>query len=351
MNGRLTRHGIEVSVVLPTYNRRERLERVMTALAWQTVPFDHWEVVVVSDGSTDGTNEWLAVQQPPFTLRCVLQENQGVAAARNSGVARAHGRIVLFIDDDVLPTPELMAEHLRFHRRYGRAVVLGPMLPPPDKDFPRPPWVRWEEAMLDKQYQTMLAGEWQPKDRRFYIGNTSLAKAEIVASGGFDPNFRRAEDVELGYRLADRGLKFYFNPAARSLHCTERSFESWCHMLYLYGRYDVIMTRDKGQDWLLPTIASEFHRHNRLIRALARLCVGRKWRKKLAVALLNRLALIGEEIGVKAIPHWAYSGIFNLLLYQGIRDELGGTEAFWALIARYANGQTKPGPSPTVTTG
>ena len=64
--------------------RLDRLQRVLDALGQQTVPTDRWEVVVVSDGSTDGTNDWLAAQRPPFALRYVLQENGGVAVARGA---------------------------------------------------------------------------------------------------------------------------------------------------------------------------------------------------------------------------------------------------------------------------
>ena len=326
-----------VSVVLPTYNRKESLARVFEALARQSVPFDSWEAVVVSDGSADGTDEWLLAQRPPFALRVVQQRNQGVAAARNNGIAQARGEIILFIDDDLVPTPELMAEHLRMHESRPRAVVMGPMLPPPDEVFPRSPWVRWEEAMLEKQYQAMLAGIWKPTPRQFYTGNTSLRREEIVAAGGFDPSFKRAEDVELGYRLADRGMEFHFNPAAKGLHYAERSFASWCRIPYLYGRYDVVMTYDKGQKWLLPTIMGEFRKRNLLIRILARLCLGHPKRVTLVAATLSRAAFLGDRAGIKAVPRYAYSGVFNLLHYMGICDQLGDVRTFWRLVAERAN--------------
>lgn len=327
---------MDVSVVLPTYNRLDRLQRVLDALGQQTVPTDRWEVVVVSDGSTDGTNDWLAAQRPPFALRYVLQENGGVAVARNTGVEHARGALILFIDDDLVPAPNLMAEHLDSHADGGRMVVLGPMLPPPDELFPRSPWVRWEEQMLEKQYQAMLAGLWEPTPRQFYTGNTSLRRREIVDAGGFDPAFRRAEDVELGYRLADRGLRFVFNHNARGLHYAERSFASWRRIPYLYGRYDVVMTRDKGQQWLLPTVMGEYHGRHPFVRGLTQACMGRERRVEGAVTALARVAMWGDRLGLAAVPRYAYSGIFNLLYYQGIRDALGGDEAFWDLIAQHA---------------
>src|SRR5215813_890124 len=103
----------QVSVVIPTYNRVAQIVRVLEGLERQIYPLDQFEVVVVSDGSTDGTNEYLNTISTPLRLVVVTQPNQGVAAARNQGVACATGKIVLFVDDDVVPVPQLIAEHLR----------------------------------------------------------------------------------------------------------------------------------------------------------------------------------------------------------------------------------------------
>lgn len=329
---------LELSVVLPTYNRRTQLARVIEALGKQTLPADRFEVVVVSDGSADGTNEYLTTIVTPFELVPVLQENQGVAAARNNGVARARADLILFIDDDVVPVPELMEEHLKELGRDDEVVVLGPMLPPPDVKLS--PWVMWEERMLEKQYRDMIEGRWAPTARQFYTGNTSLARRHILAAGGFDPNFRRAEDVELAYRLKDMGLHFVFNPQAVGYHYAERSFESWAKIPYAYGRYDVIMTHQKGQDWLLPTVLREFHGRNPLIRGLTRLCLHRPRLSQMAVGALKQVALLGDRARIELIPRYAYSGIFNLRHYQGIADELGGADQFWEEVAQHATRNT-----------
>ncbi|MCA9971067.1 MAG: glycosyltransferase family 2 protein, partial [Anaerolineales bacterium] len=261
-----------VTVILPTYNRLPRLRQVIAALETQqdAPPF---EVVVVSDGSTDGTNEYLHALHTPLRLTAVTQPNRGVAATRNHGLLIATGELVLFVDDDVVPGPRLIAEHVAWHQIHGKdVVVMGPMLSPPD--FAMHPWVQWEQAMLAKQYADMQAGRWQPTARQFYTGNTSLRRQHLQEAGGFDASFRRAEDVELAYRLADRGLRFLFNPDAVGYHYAERSFASWIAIPYAYGRNDVIFHRDKGQRWLLPTIAYEFrHSRHALIRQLTRLCL------------------------------------------------------------------------------
>src|SRR5579859_3487825 len=104
-----------VSIVTPTYNRRTSLDRLLGALGKQTYPADRFELVVVDDGSLDGSVEYLRSLRLPFRLRVFEQAHAGPAAARNLGVARAEGRLVLFLDDDVLPLPELIAEHVQTH--------------------------------------------------------------------------------------------------------------------------------------------------------------------------------------------------------------------------------------------
>jgi GT2 family glycosyltransferase len=256
-----------------------------------------------------------------------------VAVARNNGVAQAKGEIVLFIDDDVVPTPTLIVEHLKVHEMHGKnAIALGPMLTPPD--FKMKPWVNWEQTMLMKQYDDMNAGKWQPSARQFYTGNTSLRKQHVIEAGGFDPRFRRAEDVELAYRLADTGLQFYFNMNAIGYHFAERSFASWIAIPYSYGRTDVVLYQEKGQRWLLPTIAREFHGRHPAIRALARLCLDKTTLSKWVVGGLKQVAWLGHKTGISLLPRFAYSGIFNLRHYQGVSDELGNSKLFLAQVEK-----------------
>jgi len=159
----------------------------------------------------------------------------------------------------------------------------------------------------------------------------------VLEAGGFDPAFRRAEDVELAYRLADRGLRFVFNPEATAYHYAERSFEAWLGIAYAYGRNDVIFSRAKGQDWLLPTVLFEYWGRHRLVRWLTRLCLGRDALSRVAITALKALAMLGDRIGVEALPRYSFSGIFNLRYYQGMADELGGEDAFWREAAASAS--------------
>ena len=322
-----------VSVIVPTYNRIERLRRVLAGLTHQSYPLNDFEVIVVSDGSSDGTDDYLQATTTPLCLTVVTQPNQGVASARNHGLERATGELVLFIDDDVVPAPQLIAEHVRVHSdQNDDVVVLGPMLTP--TDFTMSPWVHWEQAMLAKQYSAMISGKWEPTARQFYTGNTSLARRHLLATGGFDENFRRAEDVELAYRLAQMGLRFIFNPDAIGYHYAERSFHSWMEIPYVYGRNDVIFTRDKHQDWLLPTILTEFHNRNLLIKLLVQICLDRSGVSSGVLAGLKVAVHLGQRIGLGRLVQAAHSGMFNLRYYQGIADELGGRAKFFTQVSQ-----------------
>src|SRR6185436_816670 len=108
----------EVSVVIPTHNRLEVLAEVLQALEFQQGA-PAFEVVVVDDGSSDGTSDWLRSRTFNLPLRVLTQENRGPAAARNTGVAVAAGRWVFFLGDDTVPSPGWLAAHREAHRTRG----------------------------------------------------------------------------------------------------------------------------------------------------------------------------------------------------------------------------------------
>ncbi len=212
-----------LSVIVPTYNRRQRLGRVLDALGSQTVSPEIFEVVVIDDGSTDGTRDWLARQTFPFEVRTLSQSNAGPAVARNTGIRAARGELLVFLDDDVVPVPQWLDEHVRTHDiAPGDIVVLGPLSSLPRYDQP---WVAWEQVQVEKQYAAMERGDWEPTYRQFWTGNASVSRARVLEAGLFDAECLRGEDVELGWRLAQRGVGFRFNPRAQGFHHAERSLE------------------------------------------------------------------------------------------------------------------------------
>jgi GT2 family glycosyltransferase len=315
-----------LSIVIPTYNRRDRLKRLLNTLERLHAASPEFEVIVVVDGSTDGTVEMLSELRPTYSMQVLAQANRGPAAARNRAMAAAGGEVLLFLDDDVTPESGLIARHLAMHEREDDAVVIGPMRAPGDSRMA--PWLQWEAAMLQKQYGAMLRGLYPPTPRQFYTANASIRTAHARAAGGFDESFTRAEDVEFAYRLSDRGLRFFFDPAAVVWHEPDRSFGSWLQVGYQYGRHDVLMTREHGRLHVLETAYEEWCDRHPLNKWLARAGVGHPWRTRIAVAGLRLLIGLGGNRGT-GTQMALCSALFNLQYWRGIADATGLGPHVW----------------------
>lgn len=113
-----------VSVIIPTYNRKDLLRETLNSLAQQTYPSGQFEVIVVDDGSTDGTAA-IAEEPYPFTLRYLVQSNQGDAEARNLGVRQSQADILVFLDDDILVEPDYLAHLIPAHEGSKKRIVIG----------------------------------------------------------------------------------------------------------------------------------------------------------------------------------------------------------------------------------
>jgi GT2 family glycosyltransferase len=211
--------GLGISVVIPTHNRRQLLGRVMDALARQTADPAMFEVVVVPDGCTDGTEDMLRAQRYPFVLKLVEQSGGGgPAAARNAGAKAAAGRLLLFLDDDVEPSLHCVEAHRRAHElEDGAAAVLGPYPPAPHASanlfrlIIRNWWKKHFEDLAEKGHRFSF--------RDLLTGNLSLPAHVWEHLGGLDPSFRAAhEDYELGVRLMQLRIPFRFVPDAGAYH-------------------------------------------------------------------------------------------------------------------------------------
>ena len=309
-----------VSVIIPTYNRKDRLAIVLGGLDRQTAPPEAFEVVIVDDGSSDGTTEWISAQRRRYAIRGIRQANGGPARARNAAIAAAEGSLLLFIDDDIEPTPPLVAEHLASHDAEAKIVVTGPMASLPHY---RQPWVAWEQAKIEAQYAAMERGDWHPTYRQFWTGNASIARQAVLDAGGFDPNYLRAEDIELGRRLHARGFRFRFNPRARGLHHAERTLESWENVHRSYGRLEVDILAQAGEEDVTDVLAGNWLRVHRLTRALVERCAGNP--KSTAAVGAALKALIRTEM-VTSAPLGAgraCSVLANLHYWQACFDALG----------------------------
>jgi GT2 family glycosyltransferase len=325
--------GPAASVVIPTHARRDSLVRVLRALGEQSVPPRTFEVIVVCDGDVDGSAMACTALNPElcYSLHIIEQTNQGPAVARNRGVAEALAPLIIFLDDDVVPDVHLVESHLQAQVGEERLVTIGPLLPPPD--FRLNAWGTWEERMLCKQYDAMVAGKWHATYRQFYTGNASVLKRHIVEAGGFDPTYRRAEDVELAQRLRDRGLHFTFLPAARGWHYVRRTFRSWQQMAMAYGAADVAMAR-AGRSEMLALAARDYHRRSPIVQIAARFCSGRPVVARAIAGSLGVLARGADVARATVLGNAVCSLIFNLRYYDGMAGALGGRRIWLALLSQ-----------------
>jgi glycosyltransferase involved in cell wall biosynthesis len=117
-----------VSVIIPTHNRCDSLQRTLNSLDRQTYPNHQYEVIVVADGCTDKTVENTSKVVRSLKLRIIEQPKSGAAVARNVGARNAEGRFLLFLDDDVVSKPDLIEAHYKTHQNNPGHVVIGPYL-------------------------------------------------------------------------------------------------------------------------------------------------------------------------------------------------------------------------------
>ncbi|MCS6776837.1 MAG: glycosyltransferase family A protein [Chloroherpetonaceae bacterium] len=319
-------NALQISVVIPTYNRRESLLRALRALTRQTFPAGHFEVIVVSDGSTDGTKEAVQALQTPYQLTFVEQSNSGPSVARNRGAELAQAPLLVYMDDDIEPVPGFLQEHASAHAGVEDLVLIGPQSEPPDESAPH--WIAWEHRMLQRQYDNFVNGVWRAGPNNLYSGNFSVRREHLLAVGGFDVRFTRQEDVELGFRLAQRGLRFDFNPRAIGYHRPTRPFASWYRTPFEYGRRDVQMARELGEERAMELARRHFRERNLLTQWLARMTTG--------VPILEEVPLlIGRAAvrwGGRRVALVACSLLFNLRYLQGMCRELGGRRQLWKAL-------------------
>jgi glycosyltransferase involved in cell wall biosynthesis len=233
-----------VSVIVPTYNRSQLLDYTLQSIAAQTVRREEVEVLVVDDGSTDNTRDIVDQYRSVLSVSYFFQEDLGYrpGSARNIGIAHAKGSIVLFVDSGVLLGSNCIREHLHTHRSHrDPVVVLGYVYgfdqdngneealqqvidcAQPDKTMAL---LKAESRLLDLRepiYQRHHdnVGDLPAPWACFWTCNLSVRKSSLDEAGPFDPAYDfnwGVEDLELGYRMHQRRVKYVLNRNADSIH-------------------------------------------------------------------------------------------------------------------------------------
>jgi len=220
-----------ISVVVPAYNAREAIAECLEALLHQTVPRDRYEVIVVDDGSSDGTAEVVR----PYGVKLLQQANQGPAAARNLGVAHAQGEIILFTDADCAP-------HADWIEQLTRPLLDDEIVGSKGVYRTR------QRGLLPRFIQLEYEEKYERLGKRRYIDfvdaySAGYRRDVFLAAGGFDEVFPvpSAEDVELSFRLASQGYRLVFVPQARVNHRHAESLWTYLRRKFNYGYWRVLV--------------------------------------------------------------------------------------------------------------
>ena len=212
-DGTITEDLPTVSVIIPTYNRKDMLRDTLHSLARQTYPNDCFEVIIVDDGSTDGTEE-IERERFPFTLRYFRQTNQGATAARNLAARQSGADVLVFLDDDILVEPDYLTFLIREQATSRQRIVVGTVSIQCDEATP-----------FSQTLDTSLASSQNSVELAFtdiFSNNMAILRKAYFEVGMFhDLGFLGSSswcDVDLGYRAYRQGFDFRRSSKARCSH-------------------------------------------------------------------------------------------------------------------------------------
>ncbi|MGQ0648898.1 MAG: glycosyltransferase family 2 protein [Gemmatimonadaceae bacterium] len=266
----------ELSVVIPTHNRRASLLRLLGALRNGTLSPDRFEVIVSADGCSDDTVDVLSRTAFPWPLRVVEQTPAGGAArARNLGAQVARGETIVFVDDDIEPFASMLEVHATAHAdaRAGGSeplVLIGAPVPvrAPDSGFHHIAVWGWWEQQLERMAE--------PGHRFAYhdvfTGILSMPASVFADVGGFEPSlpFSCRDDSELGLRLIKRGVRIAFSREGGGRHHEMRPRESLLRRKLAEGSADALLARLHPELWrALPLSLDQGTIALRTLRGLA----------------------------------------------------------------------------------
>jgi len=222
-----------LSVVIPTHNRCDILQKTLGSLFRQEDVRD-FEIVVVDDGSTDATQQVVTAlaMSGDIRLRPITQPNLGGGAARNRGLRETNGQVVLFMDDDIIAAPRLVAEHLRAHALHPEVniAILGYVGLSPELSSTT---LNLKHAVL--RWKSLRDG--QEVDWQCFLSGNISAKRSFLQDNQlfFDENLPRFQDTELGYRCWKQGMRIFYSAQAVGYHYHDLDFEGFLRLCRGYG--------------------------------------------------------------------------------------------------------------------
>lgn len=224
----------KISVIIPSHNRHLVLRDVLHGLEKQDCSKYSYEVIVVDDGSTDETAEFLHrfSRQTTMNFRPVIGKCGSASASRNLGINRAKGDYILFLDADTIPEETLVLRHLQHQNHFGDAKVciLGQVSMAPELD--QPDQARLWETEFNFEQADLVELEWW----KYRTANTSIKKSLLKQLGGFNNKLLAAEDTELAYRLSQTDVRFYYDESIVAIHYHPIDLDNYLQKASVYGQ-------------------------------------------------------------------------------------------------------------------
>jgi GT2 family glycosyltransferase len=232
-----------VSVLIPTHQRRAALRAALESLAHQTVEPETYEVVVATDACSDGTQEMIDALDVPYELRRVEPPGRGRSAAVNTALANAGGEVAIVLDDDMRVVPEFVERHRAHHAPGSRRCVLGAV--PVELDAGSTHAARHVKARFDRHLSRLSDPAHLALPRSFFTGNASLRVEVLSEVGGFDESFGiyGNEDVELSLRLRKAGVELDYDPEAKAFQEYGKDLKGLQRDTLAKGRTTVLLAR------------------------------------------------------------------------------------------------------------
>ena len=313
---------MNISVVIPTYNRRHLLGKCLAGLEKQTASLDSFEVIVVVDGSEDGTLDFLINYSPAYPFKYIFIENSGLSAARNNGARLASSQYLIFLDDDIVADPRLVEEHLSSLRQAGDALIQGGLSIHPQ--VIKTPFIRVEEARLQafmdgKGFHESLIGE------EISGGNLSISRNLFLEIGEFNSGLRWNEDGEFGHRLEQRGIPIFYNKNALGLMADIRDLERSLKASYDYGRSYVLIERQHPEIiWKFSPLIND--RDSPLLNFFRRFLYFRQhtWQLGGFEELLRVAIQFAEKIATAPFAGILYRVALDYFFWKGVFAESSG---------------------------
>lgn len=233
-----------ITVIIPTYNRRDLLNKTLLSLCFQSFNLYDYEVIVIDDGSSDDTNDIVLSFKDRIFISYFYQEDKGfrVAKARNVGIVNAHFNVCLFLDSGMIAHPDLLKNHWAMHK--GKPELAGVGFAYGYCDYENLSASLLKEFAnktdVEKIFEMFRTHE-NLRDRRavvleqnaitfeeisipwiiFWTCHVSCSTKSLMRVNGFDETFQSwgGEDIELGLRLQAAGVPFVFAYGCEAIHC------------------------------------------------------------------------------------------------------------------------------------